>query len=270
MRTLLSLTLPLVVGAFALASMACEDSDLVFDPSDPGGLSPAGPPGACTPWPECKDGDGGDGGGGGSTDPIPLGVVLPAGFDVASDDGGAYVDGTEDVAAQIFGSDNFGLDVAAKTKGGGRNRTDRRICLTIRSLADGTVLSDEGCLDLNITTSQPDDPPGGFRLMAPGGKMTTRMRFLWAGSDGTDRWIRYGSKCELVDNNWVDDLDTRAVVTAGADGDGDGSPDDWTIESSDAGAFWCRGNPDNVEPHPGSDDPEGRVLATVRFEATGL
>lgn len=263
MRSLARLATIMAGVVFASALAACADSEpaSLLGPND-GVLTPAGPPGACSPWPACKDD------GGGSTDPIPLSVTIPSGFDVETDGGGAYVHETEDVLAQIFGSDNFGLDVAARKKGKGNNKnvTDRRVCLTIRSPSDGSVLprepGEESCLDLNVTTSQPDDPPGGFRLMATGETMTTRMRFLWGGPDGNDRWIRFGSKCELVDNQWTDVAETRAVVTATSDG--------WTIESSGSGAFWCKGNPDQIEPHPLADDPEGRVLVTVRFEATRL
>lgn len=198
----------------------------------------------------------------GPPDQEPLSVTVADGYDVASDGGGSYVDGTQNVQALIVGSDNFQLDVKGSGHNGHSRKTnpdDRKVLLTLRDPSTGAVLH-TASIDANVTTSQPD-LEGAFRALAVGETMTTRMRFLWQASDGSGQWLRYGSRCEYTDGTgWTDDPGSRVTVTA--------VPGGWTIEGSVA--YWCLGgDPLNVVPHPDAG-PDGLVQATLRFEAYEL
>lgn len=119
-----------------------------------------------------------------------------------------------------------------------------------------------------------DEPPvpleDGLLSMSVGQTATTVMSILWFGDTRIDGFgktvLRYGKDCSAPVGYQATDVDAnRVLVTGGADTDGDGKPNSWTVEGSEA--FFCQWGRKKVKGQ--EPDPElGEFGLPFRFLIT--
>lgn len=233
------------VGLAALAALAlgCAEgpTEAALQPLDP----QFAPPGACSPWPSCKDDGGDDGGGddgGGTSDQVNLAITLDdAGPAITSDGGGAYVEGSDGVEAH-FSSANGNL--MFRTEAGPRRvrvavagydeliPVHRGYTNQNRNFTDGTLGTD---VDL--------------RTIDPGDDVSAAFYLEWNDPDTGEYFeLRYGALCTEDKFDGDPTNDSHRVQAAAFDDNADGVTDWWTISSPPtggdapkAGAVLCKG-----------------------------
>ena len=220
------------------------------------------------------------GGKGGEPDFLPLTVTFrdAAGDGVLSDAvvGGSldYTDGADHVAAHVRSNGLFRLFTAFNLK---KNDTPlRKLCFDFGPDAAGIPPSFDaeggGCDEtsaggpVGMVTSDPRDPggielPAGMLGMSLGEEITMRSS-TYLEVDGFGWRLRYGRDCALVD--FPPDDPRRVTVTGGADADGDGFSDSWTIEGGVADAILCKSN------LKGKADPTEVGRFSMPFEVTAV
>lgn len=119
-----------------------------------------------------------------------------------------------------------------------------------------------------------DEPPvpleDGLLSLSVGQTATTVMNILWFGDTRIDGFgktvLRYGKDCSSTVGYFATDVDSnRVLVSGGADTDGDGKPNSWTVEGSEA--FFCQWGRKRVKGQ--EPDPElGEFSLPFRFLIT--
>ncbi len=208
---------PLTSGFLALAVGACQSSPVAVSEQE----SP--------PIAFAKGGNGNGGGGPPSGSSTSLDVEFDDGMGgLASDGGGMYSDGVDDVRAIIADDDNFSFDASTKKKSATR-LVDVVITtpdsVSSRGLVDLIGQSKDLCPANQFAGCQPGEVDAALGAMAVGDTLPLIITFRWV-EGSTEHRLKYGLGCASnVDR--IPSKRATAIRTA----------TEWQIFGSDA--TWC-------------------------------